>query len=137
MLDLEGSLAWIDLPKEIVLDAAASDKDVLLGTPAYLAPEQARNARAADIRSDIYSLGCTFYFLLTGQPPFPGNSVMQKLFQHQKEEPKPIESFRSNVPPGLSAILKKMMAKQPAERYQTPGEIAKAMEPFCQPPQKK
>ena len=81
-------------------------------------------------------MGCTFYFLLTGHPPFPGNSVMQKLFQHQKEEPKPIESIRTNVPPGLSPILKKMMAKQPADRYQTPGEIAKALEPFCQAPQK-
>jgi serine/threonine protein kinase len=115
---------------------ALTQEGTMMGTPDYLAPEQARNAKAADIRSDIYSLGCTFYFLLTGQPPFPGNSVMQKLFQHQKEEPKPIESIRSNVPPGLSAILKKMMAKQPAERYQTPGEIVKALTPFCQPPQK-
>jgi len=115
---------------------ALTQEGTMMGTPDYLAPEQARNAKAADIRSDIYSLGCTFYFLLTGQPPFPGNSVMQKLFQHQKEEPKPFESIRSNVPPGLSPILKKMMAKLPADRYQTPGEIAKALEPFCQPPQK-
>ena len=61
---------------------------------------------------------------------------MQKLFQHQREEPKSIESIRSNVPPGLSPILKKMMAKQPADRYQTPGDIAKALEPFCSPPPK-
>jgi serine/threonine-protein kinase len=115
---------------------ALTQEGTMMGTPDYLAPEQARNAKTADIRSDIYSLGCTFYFLLTGQPPFPGNSVMQKLFQHQKEEPKPIESIRSNVPPGLSAILKKMMAKQPAERYHTPGEIANALTPFCQPQQK-
>jgi serine/threonine-protein kinase len=115
---------------------ALTQEGTMMGTPDYLAPEQARNAKAADIRSDIYSLGCTFYFLLTGGPPFPGNSVMQKLFQHQKQEPKPIESVRSNVPPGLSAILQKMMAKQPADRYQTPGDIAKALEPFCAPPPK-
>ena len=115
---------------------ALTQEGTMMGTPDYLAPEQARNAKTADIRSDIYSLGCTFYFLLTGHPPFPGNSVMQKLFQHQKEEAKPIESIRTNVPPGLSPILKKMMTKQPADRYQTPGEIAKALEPFCQAPQK-
>ena len=110
---------------------ALTQEGAMMGTPDYLAPEQARNAKVADIRSDIYSLGCTFYFLITGSPPFPGNSVMQKLFQHQKEEPKPIESFRSNVPPGLSDVLKKMMAKQPADRYHTPGEVAQALEPFC------
>ncbi len=110
---------------------ALTQEGTMMGTPDYLAPEQARNAKTADIRSDIYSLGCTFYYLLTGNPPFPGNSVMQKLFQHQKEEPKPIETLRPHVPPGLSPILKKMMAKQPADRYQTPGEIAQALEPFC------
>jgi serine/threonine protein kinase len=114
---------------------ALTQEGTMMGTPDYLAPEQARNAKAADIRSDIYSLGCTFYFLLTGRPPFPGNSVMQKLFQHQKDEPKPIETVRTNVPPGLSPILKKMMAKQPADRYQTPGEIAQALAPFCPRPQ--
>ncbi len=113
---------------------ALTQEGTMMGTPDYLAPEQARNAKTADIRSDIYSLGCTFYYLITGNPPFSGNSVMQKLFQHQKEEAKPIETVRSNVPPGLSPILKKMMAKQPADRFQTPGEIAKALEPFCPAP---
>jgi serine/threonine-protein kinase len=110
---------------------ALTQEGAMMGTPDYLAPEQARNAKVADIRSDIYSLGCTFYFLITGGPPFPGNSVMQKLFQHQKEDPKPIESVRSNVPPGLSAVLKKMMAKDPADRYPTPGQVAQALETFC------
>ncbi len=115
---------------------ALTQEGAMMGTPDYLAPEQARNAKVADIRSDIYSLGCTFYFLIIGSPPFPGNSVMQKLFQHQKEDPKPIESVRSNVPPGLSAVLKKMMAKDPADRYPTPGEVAQALEPFCPTPEK-
>jgi serine/threonine protein kinase len=115
---------------------ALTQEGTMMGTPDYLAPEQARNAKTADIRSDIYSLGCTLYYLVTGNPPFPGNSVMQKLFQHQKEEAKLIETVRPNVPPGLSPILKKMMAKQPADRYQTPGEIAKALEPFCPHPEK-
>lgn len=114
---------------------ALTQEGTMMGTPDYLAPEQARNAKTADIRSDIYSLGCTFYFLITANPPFPGNSVMQKLFQHQKEEAKPIETVRTNVPPGLSPILKKMMAKAPADRYQTPGEVAQALEPFCPQPE--
>jgi serine/threonine protein kinase len=98
-----------------------------LGTPAYLAPEQARNARTADIRADIYSLGCTLYHLLTGVTPFQGE-LAAVLLKHQMEEAPPVESLRSEVPPGVAAIMRKMMAKRPEDRFQTPAEVAEALQ---------
>lgn len=105
----------------------------IVGTVDYLAPEQALNARGADIRSDIYSLGCTFYFLLTGQPPFPTPKLVNKLREHQEAEPQPVESFRNDMPAGLSAILKRMLAKRPEDRFQTPAAVALALCPFTRP----
>ncbi len=105
----------------------------VIGTADYLSPEQARNANRVDIRGDIYSLGCTLYFLLTGQPPFPGGTLLQKLLQHQNAEPPPVESIRADVPAGLVAGLKRMMAKKAEERFQTPASVALALRPFCQP----
>lgn len=102
----------------------------VIGTADYLSPEQARNAEAVDIRGDIYSLGCTFYYLLTGQAPFPDGSLMQKLVKHQNAEPEPLASFRDDLPPEVSLILKRMMAKQPEHRFQTPAGVALALLPF-------
>jgi len=99
----------------------------LMGTPDYLAPEQALNFHGADIRADIYSLGCTFYYLLTGQPPFPGGNLTEKLLRHQQEAPPAVERARADVPAALSALLRKMMAKQPADRWQTPADVAAAL----------
>jgi serine/threonine-protein kinase len=104
--------------------------NTVMGTPDFLSPEQARCMHRIDIRSDVYSLGCTFYYLLTGQVPFPGGSSLDKLLRHGKEELTPVEQFRSDVPPEVLAILRKMTAKDPQERYQTPGEVAAALEPF-------
>jgi serine/threonine-protein kinase len=98
-----------------------------LGTFDYIAPEQARDPRLADIRSDIYSLGCTFFFLLSGQPPFPGGSVLQKLLQHQSEEPPNIRGIRPDVPEAVARIMRRMMAKSPRHRYQTPEELIQAI----------
>jgi len=100
---------------------------VLIGTPDFLAPEQALDFHGADIRSDIYSLGCTFYFLLAGQPPFAGGSLAQKLVMHREAEPLSLESFRSDLPRGLAKVLGKMLAKRPEHRYQTPAEVAQAL----------
>jgi serine/threonine-protein kinase len=99
----------------------------LQGTPDYLAPEQALDFHAADIRADVYSLGCTLYFLLTAQPPFPGGTLPQKLMRHQMAEPPDIAAVRTDVPPGIPAILTKMLAKKPEDRYQTPAEVAEAL----------
>jgi serine/threonine-protein kinase len=105
----------------------------IVGTVDYLAPEQALNPRGADIRSDIYSLGCIFYYLLTGQPPFPTPKLVHNLRQHQEAEPTSVESFRDDMPPALSAILKRMLAKNPADRFQTPAAVALALHPFTRP----
>jgi serine/threonine protein kinase len=104
----------------------------IVGTADYLAPEQATSPDTVDIRGDIYSLGCTLYALLTGRPPFPNGTLMQKLLQHQKEEPEPVESVRGDVSAGLSAVLQRMMAKGPDQRFQTPAAVALALAPFTQ-----
>jgi serine/threonine protein kinase len=107
--------------------------NMVLGTPDYIAPEQAENSRAADIRADIYSLGCTLYHMLAGRVPFPADSALLKLDAHRTRTPTPLAKLRSDIPPGLSAVLAKMMAKDPAQRYQTPAEVAAALEPFTHP----
>jgi serine/threonine protein kinase len=101
----------------------------LRGTADYLSPEQAIEFHKADIRSDIYSLGCTFYFLLTGQAPFEGGSLAQKLMKHQREEPTPVEQKSVGLPRKVPSILRKMMAKKPDDRFQTPADAAKALTP--------
>jgi serine/threonine-protein kinase len=101
--------------------------NMTLGTLDYMAPEQAIDFHRADIRADIYSLGCSFYQLLTGQPPFPGGTMAQKLLRHQQAEPPPMERFRPDVPAPVVSVLKRMMAKKVGERYQTPGDVARLL----------
>jgi serine/threonine-protein kinase len=100
---------------------------VMQGTPDYLAPEQALNFHAADIRADIYSLGCTLYFLLAAEPPFSGGALTQKLMRHQQVEAPRIDKARDDVPAEVVKVLARMLAKQPGDRYQTPGEVAHAL----------
>src|SRR5882762_7564778 len=97
-----------------------------LGTADYLAPEQARDSHNVDFRVDIYSLGATFYNLLSGQVPFgEAKSVSQKLIYLQTREPKAIRELRPEVPEKLAAILERMMAKDPKKRYQALTEVIK------------
>ncbi len=105
-----------------------TQEGTVLGTPDFLAPEQALQPHLADIRADIYSLGCTLYYLLTARPPFPGGTLAQKLLWHQQAEPVPPASLRPDLPPGLSSLLRRMMAKRPQERYPTPQEVANLLE---------
>src|SRR5262245_48689457 len=100
---------------------------MLMGTADYLAPEQAVDFHQADIRADIYSLGCTIYYLLTGQAPFAGGTMAEKLLKHQQQPPPALEQFRDDLPSGLAPVLRKMLAKRPQDRYQTPGEVAAAL----------
>lgn len=105
----------------------------LLGTADYLAPEQWDRPHAVDARADIYSLGCTLYFLLAGRPPFAEaayQNVLAKMQAHQQLPPPPITQFRPDVPVPLAAIIARMLAKAPADRFAAPAEIATALEAF-------
>ncbi|HEV3257053.1 MAG TPA: protein kinase [Gemmataceae bacterium] len=104
-----------------------TQEGAVMGTPDYIAPEQTLNSHTADIRADLYSLGCTLYHLLTGCVPFPGGSLGEKLIRHQLHEPVPVEQRRPEVPPAVAALVRKLMAKRPEERYQTPAEAAEAL----------
>ena len=97
---------------------------VTLGTFDYISPEQARDPRAADVRSDIYRLGCTLYFMLTGRPPFPDGTALQKLIRHSGEEPDDVRLLRPDLPPRVAGLLAKMLAKKPSQRHQSADELA-------------
>jgi WD40 repeat protein/serine/threonine protein kinase len=101
----------------------------VIGTPDFLAPEQAMDSHSADIRADIYSLGCSLYYLLSGKAPFQGETLTKVLLQHQMDEVPPI-SNRDDVPEGLEEVIATMMAKRVEDRYQTPAEVADALEPY-------
>jgi eukaryotic-like serine/threonine-protein kinase len=106
----------------------------ILGTADYLSPEQAEDSHTVDIRSDLYSLGATFYFLLSGHQPFPEGTIPQKLIWHRSRQPKAIREIRPEVPEEIAAVLAKMMAKKPEERYQTPAEVMAALTPWASMP---
>src|SRR5262249_41315783 len=110
------------------------DPDAVLGTAGFLAPEQFANSHDADIRADIYSLGVTFYCLLTGTTPFAEGSVYQKLIGPMLREPRPIRELRPEVPEKLARVIAKMMAMDRAARYQTPAEVVSALAPWVQDP---
>jgi WD40 repeat protein/tRNA A-37 threonylcarbamoyl transferase component Bud32 len=99
----------------------------MMGTSDFMAPEQARDPRAVDIRGDLYSLGCTLYYLLTGRVPFPGGTLTDKLLRHQQREPEPIERLRPEVGPDVPPLLHRLMAKQPQDRFATPLQAAAAL----------
>jgi eukaryotic-like serine/threonine-protein kinase len=105
-------------------DAAVGTTNTVLGTPDYVSPEQARDQYDVDRRSDLYSLGCAFYYLLTGEPPFPGGTALDKLVRHGAEPPPAIRSKREDIPEAVAAIVHKLLAKNPKWRYQTAGELA-------------
>ena len=100
------------------------------GTVDYMAPEQALESADFDHRADVYSLGCTLYFLLTGHPPFPEGSLAQRIVKHQTQEPRDILLERPDTPPQLVEICKRMMAKAPENRYQSAQEVSTALAPW-------
>ena len=133
LVDRQGVVKILDLGLALILSDTHDqltkqlDDKAVLGTADYLSPEQAMNSHEVDIRADIYSLGATFYFLLCGRPPFADGTVTQKLLWHQVKEPEHIRANRPDLPVPLAAVVHRMMAKEPAQRYQRPQEVVEAL----------
>lgn len=132
LVDKSGQVKILDLGLALYTEQEDSvtvmHNERVLGTADYLSPEQAVNSHQVDTRTDIYSLGCTMYFLLTGAPPFPEGSLVERMVQHQTREPKDIFAVRPDCPPGLKAICDKMMKKSAGERFQTAQEVSDVLE---------
>jgi WD40 repeat protein/serine/threonine protein kinase len=136
MVDGGGTVKLLDLGLARLLPTAADPRTVdaltqervVMGTPDFMAPEQALDARSADGRADLYSLGCTFYFLLTGQLPFADRSIARKLAGHQRGTPPPVEQLRPGVPAAVAAVVRRLMAREPEDRYQTAADLVAALD---------
>jgi len=107
-------------------DARLTKTGILLGTPTYMAPEQVR-ARTIDARTDIYSLGVIMYEIFTGRPPYVADDPMAVLFQHVEGNPTPPRQLRSDIPPGLEAIILKAMSVDPVKRFQTMDDLRRGI----------
>lgn len=130
LIDVDGTVKLIDLG--LALQNDAEDERVTrdgttVGTVDYMAPEQARDSRAATLRSDIYSLGCTFYYLLTGFPPFPGGDIAEKLRRHAQQAPPDVRGLRPDVPRPVAKLIRRMMAKKPDDRFASYDELLAAL----------
>ncbi|OWK43214.1 Phosphate ABC transporter, periplasmic phosphate-binding protein PstS [Fimbriiglobus ruber] len=130
LLDRTGTVKVLDLGLARFFDdgkndnlTAKFDDSSIIGTVDYIAPEQAIDSSAVDIRADIYGLGCTFYYLLTGRSPFEEKTAAQKLLAHQTQEPPSILGCRPDVPHEVVEVIARMMKKKPADRFQTPAEV--------------
>jgi serine/threonine-protein kinase len=123
-------LADLGLARDLGEQDRVTREDGTVGTFDYVAPEQARQAHAADIRSDIYALGCTLYHMLSGQVPFPSSSLSEKLLAHQAIDPTPLQQLRPGLPAALADVVARMMRKSPDERFATPLQVAQALEPY-------
>jgi serine/threonine protein kinase len=126
----EVELAGVELGPQTLGNAFVTGIGWMLGTPSFIAPEQIVDAQRADIRADIYSLGCTLYFLLSGRPPFEGSTTYDTLKAHRSAAAPLLNEVRPDVPADLAQIVATMMAKKPRSRLQTPAEVSKALAPF-------
>jgi serine/threonine protein kinase len=126
-----GDFGLAKIAREHTISHSATAHATLLGTPDYLAPEQAENAKAADIRADIYSLGCTFHYLLTGRPPYQADSIINLVMMHHLEPPPRVARLRADVPPQIDDLITWMMAKDRNVRPQIPQIVADYLAPFA------
>ena len=131
LVSVDGIVKVLDLGLVLFQEEDASltvlHDEKVLGTADYLSPEQAIDSHKIDPRSDIYSMGCTLYFMLTGKPPFPNGTIAQRIAMHQSREPAEVKSFRPDCPDGLVDVLHKMMRKDPAERFQNCEVLIQAL----------
>jgi serine/threonine protein kinase len=102
-----------------------------VGTPAFISPEQARNVHEVDIRSDLYSLGCTFYYALSGKWPYRGQTPLEIVMQHLEKEAESLSALRPEIPPGLASVIRRLMAKKPDQRFQTPADLIAELSFLC------
>jgi serine/threonine-protein kinase len=128
LITAEGNAKLVDMGLARLHQVEHTNNDltasgVTLGTFDYISPEQARDPRSADVRSDLYSLGCSLYFMLVGQPPFPNGTVLQKLLQHQGDPPPDPRNLRRELPSDLVRSVSRLLAKSPAQRHQSPAEL--------------
>ena len=135
ILDAAGTVKVLDLGLARFFQpdgrpADGDDGELVVGTADYMAPEQSFDSPSADTRADIYSLGCTLYYLLTGKAPFQEKSVARKLLCHQFRKPEPLKVVRPDLPAGLVAVVDRMTAKDPVDRYQTPAQVVAALRPW-------
>ncbi len=131
---LDFGLARLQCREEAVPepDRPLTREGTVVGTPEFMSPEQATDSRLVDVRSDIYSLGCTLYYLLAGRPPFVHSTLMEVLLSQKNDPPPPLQQARPDVHPALVAVVDRMLAKRPEERFQTPKEVARALKPWSQ-----
>ncbi len=119
----EAKLLDLGLARALDDEKGLTRANTVLGTLDYASPEQLRDATKADARSDLYSLGCTLYFALAGSPPFDGGDMINKIYKQRMEDPPPLESQARGVPAAFGAVVRKLMSKNPDERYQTAAEL--------------
>jgi serine/threonine protein kinase len=139
MLARPGEVKLLDLGLARFYAEAAAGEEVTgtgqaMGTADYMAPEQTSDSRTVDIRADLYSLGATFYKLLSGRAPFAGATYptsADKMVAHRRVPVPPIRELRAEIPAGLAAVLERMLAKDPGQRFATPAEVAEAVTPWC------
>jgi serine/threonine protein kinase len=130
ILDIGLGRAIFDESEAAGDDPNLTAEGAILGSPDYMAPEQARDAHSADIRADIYSLGCTLFHALAGQPPFPDVNTVRRMIRHATEPVPSVKPFNPAVLDGLQQIINWMLAKDPAQRYPTPRRAAQALQVF-------
>jgi serine/threonine-protein kinase len=133
ILDM-GLVRAIGADEEGVEPLELTREGVVVGTPDYMAPEQAKNSRRVDIRADVYSLGCTLYFLLAGRPPFAEGTAIEKILKHQLDPVPPVRQYRPDVPAEVEELLLRMLAKQPQDRPSSALEVAQELEKWCRYP---
>ena len=130
---LDFGLARLQHSEKEAAKTIIARENTVMGTPDFLSPEQSKDLHNVDIRSDLYSLGCTFYYLLAGHVPFQGGNTVDKLIRHHSQQAEPIEALRSDVPKDIADIVRKLLAKKPDDRFQTPDELMDALAPHAAP----